>query len=65
MNADYHSTLQVDQVRTFDDYLRERIRRGLQAHHDYIELLTHMQDPFRDVYRRYILDLAQRDGPER
>lgn len=33
MNAEYHCTLRP----TFDDYLRERIRRGLQSHYDHTE----------------------------
>lgn len=65
MNAEYHRSLWLDQYRTFDDYLRERIRRGLQAHHDHTEMLIHLQDQYRDTYKRYGQDLAQRDRPNR
>ena len=43
MNAEYHRRLRLDDYRTFDEYLRERIRRGLQAHHDHTEMLLHLQ----------------------
>lgn len=65
MNAEYHCSLRLDQYRTFHDYLRERIRRGLQAHHDHTEMLIHLQDQYRDTYKRYVQDLAQRDRPNR
>ena len=65
MNAEYHRQLRLDDYRTFDEYLRERIRRGLQAHYDHTEMLLHLQDQYREVYKRYVLDLAQRDRPER
>ena len=47
MNAEYHRRLRVDEYRTFDEYLRERIRRGLQAHHDHTE-----------ICKRYVQDLS-------
>lgn len=65
MNAEYHCSLRLDQYRTFDDYLRERIPRGLQAHQDHTEMLLHPQDQYRQAYKRYMQDLAQRDRPER
>ena len=65
MNAEYHRRLRLEDYRTFDEYLRERIRRGLQAHHDHTEMLLHLQDQYRAVYKRYVQDLAQRDRPER
>ena len=65
MNAEYHRRLRLDDYRTFDEYLRERIRRGLQAHQDHTEMLLHLQDQYREVYKRYVQDLAQRDRPER
>ena len=49
MNAEYHRRLRLDDYRTFDEYLRERIRRGLQAHHDHTEMLLHLQDQYRAV----------------
>ena len=39
--------------------------KGLQAHHDHTEMLLHLQDQYREVYKRYVQDLAQRDRPER
>ena len=65
MNAKYHRNLRLDQYRTFDDYLRERIRRGLQAHRDHTEMLIHLQDQYRHTYKRYVQDLAQRYRPNR
>ena len=47
MNAEYHRRLRLDDYRTLDEYLRERIRRGLQAHHDHTEMLLHLQDQYR------------------
>ena len=43
----------------------KRIRRGFQAHHDHTEMFLHLQDQYREVYKRYVQDLAQRDRPER
>ena len=40
MNAEYHRRLRLDDYRTLDEYLRERIRRGLQAHHGHTEIYT-------------------------
>ena len=65
MNAEYHRSLRLDDYRTFDEYLRERIRRGLQAHDDHTEMLLHLQDQYREVCKRYVQELAQRDRPER
>ena len=65
MNAEYHRRLRLDDYRTLDEYLRERIRRGLQAHHDHTEMLLHLQDQYREAYKRYMQELAQRDRPER
>ena len=65
MNADYHRHLRLDDYRTLDEYLRERIRRGLQAHYDHTEMLLHLQEQYREAYKRYVQDLAQRDRPER
>ena len=47
MNVEYHRQLRLDDYRTLDEYLRERIRRGLQAHHDHTEMLLHLQDQYR------------------
>ena len=65
MNEEYHRNLRLDQFRTLDEYLRERIRRGLQAHYDHTEMLLHLQDQYREAYKRYVQDLAQRDRPLR
>lgn len=65
MNAEYHRSLRLDQYRTFDDYLGERIQQSLQAHHDHTEMLIHLQDQYQDTYKRYVQDLAQRDRPNR
>ena len=65
MNAKYHHSLRLDQYRSFDDYLRESIRRGLQAHHDHTKMLSHLQDQYRNAYKRYVQYLAQRDLPNR
>ena len=65
MNGEYHRGLRLDQYRTFDDYLRERIRRGLQAHQNHTEMLLHLQYQYREAYKRYVQKLAQRDRPER
>ena len=54
MNAEYHRSLRLDQYRTLDEYLRECIRRGLQAHHDHTEMLLHLQDQYREAYKRYV-----------
>ena len=51
MNAEYHRSLRLDQYRTFDEYLGERIRRGLQAHRDHSEMLLHLQDQYREAYK--------------
>ena len=29
------------------------------------EMLLHLQDQYREAYKRYVQDLAQRDRPER
>lgn len=65
MNAKCYRSLRLDQYRTFDDYLRERIRRGLQAHHDHTEMFIHLQHQYQKAYKRYVQDLAQRDLPNR
>ena len=65
MNKEYHRNLRLYQYRTLDEYLRERIRRGLQAHYDHTEMLLHLQDQYQEAYKRYVQDLAQRDRPLR
>ena len=40
-------------------------RQGLQGHHDHTEMLLHLQDQYREAYKRYVQELAQRDRPER
>jgi len=65
MNQEYHRRLRLNDYRTLDEYLRERIRRGLQGHHDHTEMLLHLQEQYRDAYKPYVQDLAQRDRPER
>ena len=63
-DVEYHRSLRLDDYRTFDEYLRERIRRGLQAHRDHTEMLLHLQDQYRETYKRYKQELVQRDRPE-
>ena len=65
MNEEYRRSLRLDDYRTLDEYLRERIRRGLQAHYDHTEMLLHLQDQYREAYKRYVQELAQLDQPER
>ena len=65
MNAEYHRHLPLYDYRTLDEYLRERIRRGLRAHYHHTEMLLHLQDQYREAYKRYVQELAQRDRPER
>ena len=65
MNEEYHRSLRLEDYRTLDEYLRERIQRGLQAHYDHTEMLLHLQDQYREAYKRYVQDLAQRDRPQR
>ena len=65
MNAEYHRRLRLDDYRTFDEYLREGIRRGLQAHRDHTEMLLHLQDQYREAFKRYVQDLAQGNRPKR
>ena len=52
MNAEYHRHLRLDDYRTLDEYIRERIRRGLQAHYHHTEMLLHLQDQYREAYKR-------------
>ena len=49
MIAEYHRSLRLHQYLTFDEYLRERIRRELQAHHDHTRMLLHLQDQHREA----------------
>ena len=49
MNAEYHRSLRLHQYQTFDEYLRECVRRRLQAYHDHTKMLLHLQDQYREA----------------
>ena len=64
MNAECHTTIDHHDFRTIEDYLRERIRRGLRAGYVYIQLLIHLQKQFVTTYKRYVRNLAEQDEKE-
>ena len=36
-----------------------------KLHYDHTEMLLHLQDQYREAYKRYVQELAQRDRPQR
>ena len=58
MNLEYWKELDLHECTTFDEYLRERIRRGLRAGYNQLDLQIHLQKQFGAVFDQYVRNLA-------
>ena len=64
MSQDYHVQLEYHDFDTLDSYFRERIRRGVRAGYNYIQLQIHLGEQFGAVFHQYVQQLTQETQEE-